>query len=303
MVPIERIAFIGFGEAAQSIAAGLLSETGTSLKGIAAWDLRFPEERLLARAREIGVAPSPRCGEALAGAELVISAVVASAAEAAARSAAPALRVGQIYLDINSISPASKQAVGGALPAGVAFVEAAVMAAVPPQRHKVPMLLAGPEAAALAPRLNALGMRSEAVGSRLGGASAIKMLRSVMIKGVEALLLECLEGAFRLEVDERILASVAESLPGLDWRRAADYHLGRVALHGSRRAAEMGEVAATLRELGVVPLMAEACAARLADAAARLSGGEWPGSGPESYREVLAALREAGPARRAGAAR
>jgi 3-hydroxyisobutyrate dehydrogenase-like beta-hydroxyacid dehydrogenase len=137
----------------------------------------------------------------------------------------------------------------------VRYVDVAVMAPVHPALHKTPMLLAGPQAAALAPVLTALDMTVDVAGDAVGEAAAIKMVRSVMVKGLEALTLECFLAARRAGVEDQIVASLTASYPGLDWPRLVAYNLERMANHGIRRAHEMEEVAETLRELGVEPAM------------------------------------------------
>ena len=127
------------------------------------------------------------------------------------------------------------------------------------------MLLAGPHAEAIAPRLAALGMRAPVAGAEVGAAAAIKMVRSVMIKGIEALTLECFLAAARAGVIDEVAASMKNNYPGLDWAKVVPYNLERMASHGERRAAEMEEVADTLRELGVEPLMTAATVKRQRD--------------------------------------
>ncbi len=124
------------------------------------------------------------------------------------------------------------------------------------------MLIAGPHAEAIAPTLAGLDMRLSSAGAQIGAAAAIKMVRSVMIKGIEALTLECFLAAARAGVIEEVAASMRNNYPGLDWAKIVPYNLERMASHGERRAAEMEEVADTLRELGVDPLMTTATVKR-----------------------------------------
>jgi 3-hydroxyisobutyrate dehydrogenase-like beta-hydroxyacid dehydrogenase len=105
-------------------------------------------------------------------------------------------------------------------------------------------------------------MRVTVAGKEIGAAATIKMVRSVMVKGIEALTLECFLAASRAGVVEAVAASLKNNFPGLDWSKLVPYNLERMARHGERRAAEMEEVAATLRELGVEPLMAQATVKR-----------------------------------------
>ena len=288
-----KITFIGFGEAAQSIVTGLM-ETGAV--AINVYDIRFNDPAALPKLKEkadaIGAAMFTDLGEAVAGAELVVSAVVGSVAVKVAEGAAAVLKPGQVYMDINSVSPKTKREAEAAIVAsGAGFVEAAVMARVPPFGHKVPMLLAGAPAAVLAAQLSGFGMKVEHVGDRVGQASVVKMLRSIMIKGVEALLMESLAAASRFDMEERILDSISETFPGLDWRETASYYLGRTVIHGARRVTEMSEVVETLKELDMEPIMAEAAGRRIGWGFEVLRDAHWRDGTPSDYREILDALK------------
>src|SRR5262245_2636085 len=255
-----RICFIGFGEAGQAIASGL-REAGAA--SISAWDILFPQaegERLRQAGASIGVRLAASAADAVRASDLVVSAVTAAESLGAARSVAPYL-TGQFFLDINSVSPGRKQETAKEL-AAARYVDVAVMAPVHPARHQTPMLLAGPHAGTIEPLLREFGMKAMVVGPEIGAAAAIKMVRSVMVKGMEALTYECFVAAARAGVTDAVIASLAKSFPALDWHKTIAYNLERMASHGARRAAEMEEVADTLRELGVAPLMALATAAR-----------------------------------------
>jgi len=181
-----------------------------------------------------------------------------------AEQSAPLLTVGQIYLDINSVSPETKSRMAEHVGRGAGhFVEAAVMAAVAAPRLKVPMLLGGPHAAKLAPRLAALGMNATPVSECVGVPSAVKMCRSVIIKGLEALAVESMFAARRYGAEDAVLESLAATFPEMGWHdKLPDYLISRVAEHGRRRAAEMREAADAVREVGLDPYMASAVAQR-----------------------------------------
>jgi 3-hydroxyisobutyrate dehydrogenase-like beta-hydroxyacid dehydrogenase len=256
------LCFIGFGEAGQAIAAGL-REQGAAR--IAAWDILFPHadgEKLKAAAATIGVRAAASAADAVRNADIVISAVTAAASVEAAQSVRPHLAGAPFFLDINSVSPGRKQDTAKLLGAAARYVDVAVLAPIHPARHRTPLLLAGPDAEAVAPALQALAMRATIAGVEIGAAAAIKMVRSVMIKGIEALTLECFLAAARAGVVDEVAASLKNNYPGLDWAKVIPYNLERMASHGERRAAEMEEVAATLRELGVEPLMTTATVTR-----------------------------------------
>jgi 3-hydroxyisobutyrate dehydrogenase-like beta-hydroxyacid dehydrogenase len=252
-----RISFIGFGEAGQTIASGL-RETG--IERVAAWDILFPEQtgaKLKEAAKNLGVRVATSAGDAVRETDVVISAVTAASSLDAARSATPHLGGNPYYLDINSVSPGRKQETAGLLSDRARYVDVAVIAAIYPARHRTPLLLSGPHAEDISPLLRELDMQFLVVGPEIGSAAAIKMIRSVMIKGMEALTLECFLAAARAGVLEEVTSSLKNNYPTLDWTKIADYNLERMASHGERRAAEMEESAATLRELGLDPLMVE----------------------------------------------
>ena len=259
-----HIAIIGFGEAGSILGEDLVKAGREVVTYDILLDSANARAALLSKARVAGVWCANSVAACVDGAELVISAVTASASGDVARESARTLRPGQFFLDINSVAPATKRANAAVVgTSGADYVEAAVMAAVPPQRLAVPMLLGGARAAALEPLLRRLGMSVTAIDEQVGTASAIKMCRSILIKGLEALTVECLLAARTFGAEDRVLASLDRTYPHMGWSgELPDYLVSRVAEHGRRRAAEMREVAATLRDIGLQPLMATAIAER-----------------------------------------
>jgi 3-hydroxyisobutyrate dehydrogenase-like beta-hydroxyacid dehydrogenase len=242
--PVREVALIGFGEFG-GIFGSDLAAAGIR---VAVFDILFNSGQsraaMLAKAKDANVRACDGLEEAIRSADLVISAVTCSAAAEVARNSVQYLRSCQTYLDINSVSPETKCEIAQILEASKAiFVEAAVMAPVSPQRLKVPMLLGG-AAAETVP-------------------SAVKMCRSVIIKGIEALAVESLFAARRYGAEKEVLASLAATYPHMGWNGALpDYLISRVAEHGKRRAAEMREAAETLRNIGLEPLTALSTAER-----------------------------------------
>jgi 3-hydroxyisobutyrate dehydrogenase-like beta-hydroxyacid dehydrogenase len=273
----RHLAVIGFGEAGRILAGGLAA---SGRFDVSSYDILIHDgaarAAMMAAAAERGVAMTETHRAAIAGARIIVSAVTASSSTDVAREAAAGLVPGQLFADINSVSPGTKRRNAQLIEqAGGHYVDVAVMAPVPPYGLAVPILLGGAHAADLAARLAPAGMRLEVVADDVGTASAIKMCRSVMIKGMEALVVECLLGARHYGVEDRVLASLDETFPQMKWNERADYLVSRVVVHGRRRAAEMREVAVTLAEAGLEPFMASATArcqdyvADLSDAAAR----------------------------------
>jgi 3-hydroxyisobutyrate dehydrogenase-like beta-hydroxyacid dehydrogenase len=293
-ITLRRIAMVGFGEAGSILG----EELATAGREVVTYDvlLDTPASRgsMLEKARRVRVQTADNLKAALQDADLIISAVTAASSADVASGAGKALRAGQIFLDINSCSPATKRTNAQAVQAsGADYVEAAVMAPVPPQRLKVPMLLGGRRAAELAPVLRSIGMNATFIADEIGVASAVKMCRSVVIKGLEALAVESMLAARRFGAEEEVLASLQGTFPGMGWQdNLPDYLISRVAEHGRRRAAEMREVAHTLEDVGLEPIMALATAARqdaLIDAMTA-HGVSYPHGQPFSWRSLADAL-------------
>jgi 3-hydroxyisobutyrate dehydrogenase-like beta-hydroxyacid dehydrogenase len=258
-----RLCFIGFGEAGQAIASGLRD---TGIEAVAAWDILFPSAdgaRLKHAGETIGVRVANSAADAAHGADIIVSAVTAASSLEAARSVEPHLSGNPYFLDINSVSPGRKKETERLLGAKARYVDIAILAPIHPARHQTPLLLAGPHAAGVMPLLiDELDMRGAIAGDEVGQAAGLKMIRSVMIKGIEALTLECFLAARRAGIVDEVAASLTNNYPTLDWNKVIEYNIERMASHGVRRADEMDQVAETLRELGIEPLMATATSSR-----------------------------------------
>ncbi len=232
---------------------------------MAAYDIKTEQsdtaEAMTARYHAAGVRGCASPSEAVAGAAMVFSVVTADLALAAAERAAPHLPKGAFWFDCNSCAPATKRRAALVIEAaGGRYVDVAVMAPVYPKRHHVPLNIAGPHAAAAEVALLGLDMKPTITGPEIGHASSIKMIRSVMIKGLEALVAECFLAARRAGVEEQVLASLEASDPDIAWRKRGAYNLERMMVHGARRASELREVAITVEDLGLPGLMSSATA-------------------------------------------
>jgi len=255
-----RVCLLGFGEVGQTLATGLLGRVDS----LSAWDIRFADSASgpSRAASRIGVTAAVNAAVAVKGANLIVSAVTAAQISAAARSITSGIARDAWYLDLNSTSPASKNAAADIVSAaGGRFVEAAVMSPIQPRGAASPMLIGGDHATAFQPLASQLGFTGMRVmPGKPGSASAAKMCRSVLVKGLEALVLESLLAARRHGVEDAVL----DSLQGLkinDWREDARYMMSRALLHGARRAEELREVARTVGEAGLTPHMSSAGAA------------------------------------------
>lgn len=257
-----RIAFIGFGEVGQRFASDLMKRDDVVLS---AFDIAFGMPgrgaELAAAAGQLGVKEFVSAADAIGGADIVISAVTADQTEAVAHHAANWLRRGQVFVDVNSASPMTKQRAAAAVTeAGADYLEAAVMAPVKAPGIRVPVLAGGPVAEAVAQKLNALGMNFTPVATTFGRASAIKLCRSIVIKGLEALMVDCSAATRHFGVEAEVYSSLGASYPSIDWHKLADDMNERVATHGVRRAAEMREAADMVAEIGRDPELLRAVA-------------------------------------------
>lgn len=287
------IGFIGFGEAGSTIAGGLRS---AGVERLSAFDIRTHATdfgpRIHERAHDTQTTLVDSPADLARESDIIFSTVTSSSALDAASAVAGFLEGRHLYADLNSVSPAVKIEIDRVIGrSGASFVEVAVMAPVLPYGHKVPMLVGGAGARAFAAAMAPFGLRVEVLdGAKVGSAAAVKMCRSIVVKGLEALLFECVMGASRFDADDLVWASLKETFPGIDWKALADYTSGRVVVHGERRAREMEEVADMLRAIGVDPIMAEATARRQ-DWSAQLDlRSRFGPGGPGTYQEVLDAI-------------
>ena len=252
---VRRAAVIGFGEVGGILAADLVAAHAA----VAAFDTA-PEAQ--ARARDAGLGAGT-AAEACRGAGMVFVCVTAGSVLEAMRSLAGCLDGAPFVVDVNSVSPGTKAEAARIIEAaGGRYVEAAVMASVPPKRIATPMLLGGPHAEAFRDAADGLGMNLTVFSPEIGRASSVKMCRSVMIKGLEALTTECMLAARQYGVEADVLRTMGDTLPHPDWPGLARYVISRALIHGKRRAEEMREVARTVEDAGVEPLLSAAIAER-----------------------------------------
>lgn len=245
----KRIAFIGFGEAGSTIVGGWERRNT-----VTAYDIKTDSSETAAPMQaeydQFGVDGCATAAAAVKEADLVFSTVTADQAVTAAENCAPHMKRQSFWFDLNSCAPSSKRRAAELMDAaGARYVDVAVMAPVHPKRNMVPLLIAGPHAGDAKTLLEALPMAPRVVEGDVGAASSIKMIRSVMVKGMEALTAECIVAAVTAGVDEEVLVSLMRSHPGVDWPAQIAYNLERTIVHGERRAAEMREVVKTVEDL------------------------------------------------------
>jgi len=256
------ITCLGFGEAASAFVTGWRRAHAPRVK---AYDIKTEHPDPATRDQKmqdyatLDVTGCPSTDTALAGASIVFSLVTADQALVAAESARQGIEKSTLYLDCNSCSPGTKSRAAALIDAaGARYVDVAVMAPVHPALHQTPLLSSGPHAAAAVEVLQRLQMQTTVLTGDVGAASSTKMLRSIVMKGLEALVAECVLAGQRAGVDENVFQSLEATFPGFGWQSRAGYMLERALTYGVRRAAEMREVARTVRELGLPPDMTQA---------------------------------------------
>src|SRR5688572_16451177 len=277
------VGLVGYGEVGRILAEDLRAQ-GVA---VAAHDLKLAGAQagpLHDHAARHGVALKASHAELAASSDFIVSAVTASQAVPVAAACAPAVKQGVWFLDFNSASPGAKQRAAALIDgAGGRYVEGAVMTSIPPYRIKVPLLLGGAGAAELAPLLTTLGFDAKVASEKLGVASATKMCRSVMIKGLEAMIIESFTTARHYGVEDAVLASLKETFPGVDWEKQGAYFFQRVIEHGRRRSEEVREVAETVREIGLEPWSASGTAERQAWVADLADAGLFGPKGTQAF--------------------
>jgi len=271
-----RIGFLGYGEVGQRFAADL--RAADAQRELATFDLLLHRaadgDALRRHASTQRVALMADAAALAEQATLIFSAVTADQTLAAARSLAARDLTHAVIVDLNSAAPQTKiECAALVVAAGGQYVEAAVMTSVPPHGIRVPMLLGGTYATEAEKLLRGLGFVAETVSADLGVASAIKLCRSVIIKGLESLVVESFTAARRLGVERQVLASLQETYPQFDWEKQGDYLFSRVIQHGKRRAEEMRASAQMIDATGVGGIMAGAAAQRQAAVAAQRQAG------------------------------
>src|ERR1700681_4571755 len=259
-----NVGLVGYGEVGRILAEDLRKQNVM----VSAYDIKLGGDQADALRDHVsihGVALASSHADLAAQADFIVSAVTASQAVPVAQACAPAIKTGAWFLDFNSASPGAKRRAAALIDGnGGRYVEGAVMTSVPPYRIKVPLLLGGGGAPELAPMLIELGFEAKVASEELGVASAVKMCRSVMVKGFEAMVIECFTTARAYGVEDAVLASLAETFPGINWEKQGAYFFQRVIEHGRRRTEEVREVAETVREIGLTPWSALGTAERQA---------------------------------------
>ena len=283
-----RLGFIGFGEVGFELARGLKQEGWAEIIAFdpLADDVRYgPLVR--DRAREAGAVLAPSPFEIAATAETIIAAVPGSKALSAAVAIAPSLGPGQVYADVSTSTAASKQKMAAAIEAGGAlFADGALMGGLSMQHHKVPTLLSGRGSEAFIERLSPFGMNLSKVSDNPGDAIAIKLVRSIAMKGLASLAVETLAAATKLGVEDAVLRSIEDTLSAASFKQTLDWLVTASAVHAERQVHEMHDVMLMMQEISVEPTMTQGTTRRLEWLAAKNYKQRFQGKKPNEWQEV-----------------
>ncbi|TWT01801.1 NAD(P)-dependent oxidoreductase [Planomicrobium sp. CPCC 101079] len=287
------IGFIGFGEAAFNICDGLHS---AGIKEIYSFDKMQDDERfgpaIHARADKTQVTLVGSLQELLSHAAIIFCATSAKFAVGIAQEVAPFLKEDHIYVDLNSASPEVKKQIDEAVRgANSRFVDGAVMEPVPKHRHQVPIMASGNGATVLKDIMSPFEMNITVVNEHAGSASAMKMCRSIFMKGFTSLLIETMHASYHFNVDKEILASIENTLTGQPLEELADLLITRTAIHAERRVTEMEEVIKTLEEAQVAPYMSIQTKTVLQSLVDMGLKEQFNAQVPDSYRDVIKAIQ------------
>ena len=288
-----NIGFIGYGEAAFNISLGLGREGVT---GIRATDAMMNHEvmgkQVHARAEEAGVTLVNTNKEIAQWADIVFAAVPSSFTMDVCNDIKECLHPGQLYVDVSASTPTTKEAIWEAIKdTGVLFADAAMLGSLPKDKHQVPITASGNGAEKFHELMTPWGMKITLAGEKAGAASAIKLVRSIFMKGIAALMIDTMQAADAYGVSDEIVASIGKSLDGISFQSHLDRLVTGTALHCTRRAAELKGSVAMQEEAGLNPEMTLASkhgheALAKYDFAAR-----YVDTKPTRWQEIIEAIR------------
>ncbi|NQS89905.1 NAD(P)-dependent oxidoreductase [Patescibacteria group bacterium] len=287
-----KIGFIGFGKVASELSKGL---QGSGLFEIWVYDKivldPVKKSKIEERAKELNVKLSKDNGSLTRACKTILCTVTIDAALEAAKETALFLNEQKTYIDLNSTSPGMKREIAHIIEkTGANFIEGAILGAIGSYGFQVPIMVCGKKAKKFQHFMNQIGMSITYIGQEIGKASTVKMLRSVFAKGVEALLVEMLQGAVRYGVESYVMEDISRYMDNHSFLSIANDWLITHPIDAERRFWEMEQVVKTLREVGINPIMATATREKLKASVALKLKEFFKGGEPEDYHQVIAAM-------------
>ena len=289
-----KIGFIGFGGAAYGLAKGLRQEGLTGIYYFdALWDTQPNSDVILRHATETGAVFTESIAALIEEVEIVISCVTGSVALLVAKEAAPYLEKYHLFVDVNTASPKTMEVVGDVIQKnGADFVDVAMLGGIPAFLHRVPSLASGSGAERFKAAMDPYGMDITCVGDEPGQASAIKMFRSVFMKGFLALLMEMLNGTHRYNVDSVVLDSITKTMEKKGFLETVRMQMAKGVINAERMSHEMEEVIATYAEMGLPATMSAATREKLKWCSEMKLADHFGGDMPDSLDEILDVMEE-----------
>ncbi|MFP4573928.1 MAG: NAD(P)-binding domain-containing protein [Desulfobacterales bacterium] len=289
-----KLGFIGFGVAAYGLSKGL-KEAG--VEGICFFDSNYRnplfQEVFEKRIAETGAAPSGSLGELIGNTDVVLSCVTGSVSVSVAKEASEFLSKNHIYIDVNSASPMVKKDVYEAIEkTGAGFVDGAIMGPVPAFLHQVPIFVSGDGADRFREMMAPYGMQITCIGSNPGDASALKMLRSIFMKGIAALLMEMLPAARHFGSWEMVVDSIAKTIESRSFLETVRTIFPKALVGAERMSNEMNDVVETLNDAGFPSELTQAVRNKLLWCSDLQLMERFKGQIPESIEEAIEALNE-----------
>lgn len=283
------VGFIGFGEAASELARGLLTE---GITDITAYDVMMNHDvwgaKIKGKAQEIGIELVPDAKEVLKRSEIVFVAVPANNALEVAEIVKNDLNQNTIYVDVSASTPKTKMEISTQITAvGCLFVDVAMLGPLPVYKHKVPIILSGSGANLFTEKMQKYGMNLDNIGSEPGMASAVKLIRSIFMKGVSALYIELLEAAYKYKVEDKVLQSVSKTMDAFNFEQTMNRLVTGTAIHAERRAVELNGSIEMLSEVELDSKMSSSAKDKLEYFAKLNLKEKLNGEKPSNWKDVL----------------
>ncbi|VVM32955.1 DUF1932 domain-containing protein [Terribacillus sp. AE2B 122] len=287
-----KLGFVGFGEAAYEMALGLHSE---GIDKFYAFDALLDEpslsERIRERASEANVELVGSANEVLDLCTIVIAAVPANKTLEVARSLTDSFEENLVYVDVSAATPEVKKQVASVVEGkGSLFVDAAMLGPLPVYKHKVPISASGSGTDLFIENLANYGMQITKISDNPGDASALKLIRSIYMKGVVGLMVEFLEAAKTYGVEEPAIRSIDETMNAKTFVETMNRLVTGSALHAKRRAVELSGSIEMLQGSNLDASISIAAQKKLERLAELNIPDRYKGSKPDTWEEILALL-------------